>query len=365
MYLGHERPDRLPHPGALPLPRSRPLIESERLQIVFMHLKGEMNSTIAQQLNRNESTIRSFVKAWDSRKTIVPAKPGRPKIEITLQQRVEMLEALTRVPRATVREHAETFHLGKNIVDRFRHANGYHFYKDTDVCDLTCEHKRERVRFCEQELSRPCQIPIVFTDESTVQMNLKKGGIWRKRGVHLEQEYSPTTAHPIQVMVWGGILTDGTVTPLIKCPPSVTGEAYIEFLCHNSIIGFLNARLGVKNYIFQQDNAPAHSKYQDLLLQYVKMFDWPAKSPDLSPIEQIWAYMKNRLKGRRFGTEDQLYNALVEEWTNLSPDMVRNFTSSFHARCKVCYDIKGESLNGHWAQVHKEHHQDHPTEGGT
>jgi hypothetical protein len=52
-------------------------------------------------------------------------------------------------------------------------------------------------------------IPIVFTDESIVQMNVKKGGIWRKHGDHIPEPFAEEEVHPIQVMVWGGISSGG------------------------------------------------------------------------------------------------------------------------------------------------------------
>jgi transposase len=40
------------------------------------------------------------------------------------------------------------------------------------------------------------------------------------------------------------------------------------------------------------------------------MPDWPAKSPDLNPIEQIWAFIQRRLRRQQFVGEGNLFHAI-------------------------------------------------------
>jgi transposase len=48
------------------------------------------------------------------------------------------------------------------------------------------------------------------------------------------------------------------------------------------------------------------------------MLIWPAKRPDLNPIEMACAWIKKRLKGRHFRVEDALFEAIQKEWNDLS-----------------------------------------------
>ena len=67
--------------------------------------------------------------------------------------------------------------------------------------------------------------------------------------------------------------------------------------------------------MWEQGNASPHtSKYAiDYLQNKVPyLFDWPAKLPDLSPIEQIGNYLKVKISSRNFTSPQEIYKALKE-----------------------------------------------------
>jgi hypothetical protein len=200
------------------------------------------------------------------------------------------------------------------------------------------------------------QTPIIFTDESTVEVDLSRGGLWRKRGHQIPESYFVHNAHPIHVMIWGGIGPNGYRTPLIRCPASVTGASYVQFLTGAGIFAELNNIFGIGRYVFQQDNATPHTSVKDIIGQYARLIDWPAKSPDLSPIEQIWAYLKHMIRGTAFTSAEALFQALVKAWQEMPNEIVCHCYESFHARCEICRRYGGQSLNGHWKEVHNLHH---------
>lgn len=85
------------------------------------------------------------------------------------------------------------------------------------------------------------------------------------------------------------------------------------------------------------------------------MIIWPDYSPDLSSIKQIWSYIKQKLRGVNFQTEDELFERLKQEWLNIPNSIIHNFWESIYSRAIVRNNLNGQSLNTHWKEVHDYH----------
>ena len=68
-----------------------------------------------------------------------------------------------------------------------------------------------------------------------------------------------------------------------------------------------------EEWLFQQDNAPCHSSKatKDFFNRSnMEVMQWPACSPDMSPIETIWAVIKGKLRRMSLKSKPDLINAL-------------------------------------------------------
>ena len=102
----------------------------------------------------------------------------------------------------------------------------------------------------------------------------------------------------------------------------------------------------MEKMIFQQDNARAHSAQSTLHFleeSGVQTLDWPANSPDLNPIEEVWAHVAQRV--RSYGqprTVAQLWQWVQSEWQRTPIDYVRSIIRSIPARLQEVIANNGD-----------------------
>jgi transposase len=73
---------------------------------------------------------------------------------------------------------------------------------------------------------------------------------------------------------------------------------------------------------------------------------WPPNSPDLNPIENLWAWMKNRVYAQQYSSLDALKAAVLEAWDAVPASMLKNLMRSFNKRKQICA-ARGGDYTGH------------------
>ena len=99
--------------------------------------------------------------------------------------------------------------------------------------------------------------------------------------------------------------------------------------------------------LFQDDNAPIHrandvKNYKEE--NQINCLEWPAQSPDLNVIENVWLKLKIRLQQRVevLNTADELSAAIKDIWENLSVDYIQGLYHSIPKRLRKVLKVKGE-----------------------
>lgn len=71
------------------------------------------------------------------------------------------------------------------------------------------------------------------------------------------------------------------------------------------------------DFIFMHDGAPCHtakSVTKFLEEKNIKTLPWPGNSPDMNPIENLWAIVKKKLKKYNITNKNDLIERLLQIW---------------------------------------------------
>ncbi|GFU84744.1 transposable element Tcb2 transposase [Trichonephila clavipes] len=98
-------------------------------------------------------------------------------------------------------------------------------------------------------------------------------------------------------------------------------------------------------FLFMDDNAPCHRSVaveQLLESEDIERMDWPARSPDLNPIEHVWDFLVRRLAARTLPpiTIRELRLALQDEWAAMPQQLIDTLILSMGRRCETCLAVR-------------------------
>lgn len=213
---------------------------------------------------------------------------------------------------------------------------------------LNEKQRSNRLKFCKKYLEWDLERwkTVLWSDEAQFEVTEnRRGKVYRRRD---SDPYDPkycqaTVKHPDSLMVWGSFGYHGTGS-LVVLPKNIkmNQHNYRELL--NEELEYCFEKTGCD--FFMQDGAPCHtakSVKKWLGECGVRFFDdWPGNSPDLNPIENLWALIKGKLMGRDTSSITRLEAAIRDIWDNLDPAYLTHLAESVPRRLQKCVEAKGK-----------------------
>ncbi|GFX05986.1 transposable element Tcb2 transposase [Trichonephila clavipes] len=173
--------------------------------------------------------------------------------------------------------------------------------------------------------------------------------LWRERGSrnHPSNIIERDRYGGRGVLVWGGIMLGSRTDLQIFDAGSVNGTLY----CNEILLPYVRLFRGAMGlqFLFMDDNAPCHGTVaaEELLeSEDVERMDWPARSPDLNPIEHVWDFLGRRLAARTLPpvTIRELRLALQDEWAAMPQQLIGTLILNMGRRCETCLAVRGDHI---------------------
>ncbi|GFU30202.1 transposable element Tcb2 transposase [Trichonephila clavipes] len=128
---------------------------------------------------------------------------------------------------------------------------------------------------------------------------------------------------------------------------SVNGTRYCNEILLTYVCLFRGAM--VLQFLFMADNAPCHrtvAAEQLLESEDIERMDWPARSPDLNPIEHLWDFSRQTLGSsyRTTSNDSGASMTLQDEWAAMPQQLIDTLILSMSRRCEICLEVRGDHL---------------------
>ncbi|GFT31837.1 transposable element Tc1 transposase [Trichonephila clavipes] len=145
-------------------------------------------------------------------------------------------------------------------------------------------------------------------------------------------------------MVWAGMRINDRTCLHVVANGTMTGQRYIDEVLLPCVRLFRGA-VGDK-YVFMDDNTTCQRTLavQDCLdSEVIQRLVWPARSPDLNPIENVWDALGRQVAGRNYPPTNKktLIRALTEEWVKLPQQLLDNVVQSMVRRVECFITLHG------------------------
>lgn len=208
---------------------------------------------------------------------------------------------------------------------------------------LTPAHRANRVTFCRRYMQQDWN-KVWFTDEKRWCLDGpdRVGYYWHDLGKD-PLIRSKRQAGGGSLMVWGGIC-GGKWTTLSTIPGTLNSEGYQQVL-RDHFLPFKGP-----NESLMQDNASVHTSASTkrwLNSSNVDMVEWPSRSPDLNPIENVWGILVRRVyaEGKQYENLRELQNAIEVCWQDMRAEEIQNLTNSMCNRIFTCIRRNGRHVD--------------------
>ena len=301
---------------------------------------------IAEQLQVHWSTVYRLLHM--SRAPTPKKKPPSVATPHVTKQILRMAHGVKNMSTRTVVERMKEkgTRVSQSTVYRVLKRAGLTKKKNKKSFRLTNLQKAKRVKYARAHLYEH-RDELVFLDETAVVAtstpNPHNDGTWLRK--EEEADVTQQDKHPLKINAISAISLRG----ISKLHLYRSAMNSATFLCYLKKIVRELRNGPYKNHQLKlvMDSATYHRHHKveawmrDHDVQWVKKEEWPASSPDINPVENLWSTLQSRITSKGPTTMRSLMNLASRTWNALTLDEVAKCINALPSRYREIIRRKG------------------------
>ena len=208
---------------------------------------------------------------------------------------------------------------------------------------LRRSHRTARLKFALRARPRLYWHRAMFMDEASFGVYQDPRGRWVVEGK--AAPYRPSERWAVSIRVWAAVGWKGR-TKLFRIPKSMTAAEFARFMERKGVPAMCAVHGDpARDWRLVQDGDGTHSAritLQTLAKLRVRLVpEWPAKSPDLNVIENVWSMVGHALQKYHATTPDGLWSALKAAWSSIKDSKIWTCVRSLPRRLREVVAAQG------------------------
>ena len=323
----------------------------QREKIAILSSENKTYKQIMSTVGCSRKSVIRWKNEFKNENTLCDKKrSGRPK-KVDYKTTKKVIKMMRGKRRKSTRKTSKALkNISRETVRRILKNGGLKHYKRKRQIKLLPKHIQQRKTWF-NETKNIDWTKVAFSDEKMFYLihptNSKNDIVWAKKS----DEVPPIeiAQYSKKLHVWGAICFNGK-TDIVFIEGTLTAPKYIKIL-NDALLPKMNQLYRSSSWHFMQDHAMPHdaSITQEWLKSSVPNFwnknSWPAKSPELNPIENLWSIMEEKIDRSKIKTIKSLKNSIKKTWNAIQIDEIQKLVASMEERKKKLKEANFMNIN--------------------